>query len=94
MSVCKDDTEDSCVECGTVATAVPEKNWVDVKCRNDGIDGKFVKIAATNNYLQVAEVEVSGVGELMLLFTRKKNKTGTSKVGAISKAQKAQKTFF
>ena len=32
-------------------------------------------------------------GELFDL-TKKRNKTGTSKVGAISKAQKGQKTFF
>ena len=30
----------------------------------------------------------------MRLSTEKKNKTRTSKVGAISKAQKAQKNFF
>ena len=30
----------------------------------------------------------------MRLSAEKENKTGTSKVGAISKAQKAQKTFF
>ena len=29
-----------------------------------------------------------------IMYPRVSNKTGTSKVGAISKAQKAQKTFF
>ena len=34
------------------------------------------------------------IEHLNTIYTHQKNKTRTSKVGAISKAQKAQKTFF
>ena len=59
VHVCEDKTDASCKECGKVTGKVSKKQWAAIECNGaKGIKGQFVKVAATNSYLQLTEVEV------------------------------------
>ena len=61
--VCADEKDSSCQACGTFVEPVGEKQWGEMTCGNsDGIIGKYVKVAATNSYLQITEIQIYGSG--------------------------------
>ena len=66
VEVCDGDTE--CVECGAFP-AVGNGEWGTMKCGVDqGIEGNVVKITSADNYLQIAEIEINGQGELLIFL--------------------------
>ena len=63
--VCTDEAGASCKQCGAVTENVLRKQWTVVYCgEGDGIEGNAVKVAATNSYLQIAEIEIYVEGKL------------------------------
>ena len=57
--VCADNNDHSCHECGRVEQRIYEKEWAEIKCAGgNGIYGTVVKVAATNSYLQIAEIKI------------------------------------
>ena len=59
VEVCKSKSDSSCKKCGSVTGRVSRKQWAAIECDGaKGINGQYVKVAATNSYLQLTEVEV------------------------------------
>ena len=59
MYVCSSAADNSCKECGRVTERVSQRQWAAIECNGGkGIQGRFVKVAATNSYLQLTEVEI------------------------------------
>ena len=57
--VCKSKKQKSCEECGAITEKVGKKQWTSVACGGkEGIQGSYVRVAATNSYLQLTEVEI------------------------------------
>ena len=65
MYVCSGKTDTSCKECGKVNERVSQKQWAAIECNGGtGIQGRYVKVAATNSYLQLTEVEIYVNGKI------------------------------
>ena len=63
--VCTGKSDSTCRECGRVVQPVSQKQWTAVECNGGtGMWGRFVKVAATNSYLQLTEVEIYANGSL------------------------------
>ena len=61
--VCSGKSDSSCKECGRVTERVSQKQWAAIECNGGtGIQGRYVKVAATNSYLQLTEVEIFANG--------------------------------
>ena len=66
--VCSGKTDASCKECGRVTEPVSQKQWAAIECNGgSGIQGRYVKVAATNSYLQLTEVEIYANGKFTFI---------------------------
>ena len=85
--------KEKCKKCGAFS-AVGNGQWGIMKCGGKkGFKGSYVKIIAPSNYLQIAKAEIIGTSKFGLaqndsIVKTMSNKSGPTKVGAISKAQK------
>ena len=61
--VCSGETDSTCKECDKVVERVSQKQWAAIECNGGtGIQGSYVKVAATDSYLQLTEVEIYANG--------------------------------
>ena len=63
--VCPDSSDSSCQECGRVAETIPMGGWAEIFC---SLRGTVVKVAATDSYLQIAQIEIFSDGKLYVIF--------------------------
>ena len=62
--VCKSKKDSSCELCGAVTEPVAKGQHAVVTCGDkDGIPGSYVKVAATNSDLQIAEIDIFSDGK-------------------------------
>jgi len=58
--VCASQSDSSCKECGRVTTKIGRSEWAEIRC---ALRGSVVKVAATNSFLQIAQIEVFTVSK-------------------------------
>ena len=68
VSVCANETNESCQLCGKVEGSIGLSEWAEILCNGGyGIRGMFVKVEADGSMLQVAEVKIFADGEIFSL---------------------------